>query len=219
MIVSTDFQNVYTRTESVHTDKRSNRIYKRLFDVLIASLVTLLVLVWLIPLVGLAIKLTSPGPILFIQLRTGRYGRAFRCFKFRTMTHEASKKFAQVTRNDPAITPIGQFLRKNSLDELPQFLNVLMGEMSVVGPRPHAVDHDKEFWSIIPYYPNRYAVRPGITGLAQVRGARGLTETTQKMARRVRYDLHYIKNRSLLLDVLICWWTIKTVFQGDENVW
>ncbi|GAB3900593.1 hypothetical protein GCM10028803_23740 [Larkinella knui] len=102
---------------------------------------------------------------------------------------------------------------------MPQFLNVLLGDMSLVGPRPHAVDHDKTYWTAIPRYPSRYAVRPGITGLAQVRGARGLTETPKKMERRLRYDLHYIKKCSFFFDMLICWWTIKTMFQGDENAW
>ncbi|MGM9508320.1 sugar transferase [Larkinella sp. GY13] len=219
MVTYTGLKDVKIDKINSYSGRSSGSISKRLFDIVAAIFIVFLVLLWMIPLVGLIIKFTSPGPVFFVQMRTGRHGRTFRCFKFRTMVHDRGKAFKQVTRNDPGITSIGRFLRKNNLDEMPQFLNVLLGDMSLVGPRPHAVDHDKAFWTSIPYYPNRYTVRPGITGLAQVRGARGLTETPKKMERRLRYDLHYIKNCSFLFDMLICWWTIKTMFQGDENAW
>jgi putative colanic acid biosynthesis UDP-glucose lipid carrier transferase len=219
MVTYTNRKTIQVDISSSNSSRSIGSILKRLFDLLASIFVVLLVLIWMIPLVGLLIKVTSPGPVFFVQSRTGRLGRTFRCLKFRTMVHDRGKAFTQVTRNDPGITSIGRFLRKNNLDEMPQFLNVLLGDMSLVGPRPHAVDHDKAFWTSIPFYPNRYYVRPGITGLAQVRGARGLTETTKKMERRLRYDLHYIKNYSFLFDLLICWWTVKTMFKGDKNAW
>lgn len=184
---------------------------------MVATLVTVLILVWLIPGISLLIMLTSPGPPLFVQYRTGRNGRPFRCLKFRTMTHQRNSAFQQATREDSRITRVGGFLRRTNLDEMPQFLNVLLGQMSVVGPRPHAIQHDAEYWFSIPDYRKRYSVVPGITGLAQVRGARGLTDDDLKMQHRLRYDLFYIKNRSLLQDIKICWWTVESTFRGDKN--
>ena len=196
--------------------------WKRLIDVSIASLVCLCVLSWLVPILGLLIKFTSSGPMLYIQWRTGRYGHPFRCYKFRTMAHNLNAghgPFKQTVKDDARITKIGRFLRKTNLDEMPQFINVLLGHMSLVGPRPHAVQHDAEFWFSIPGYDKRYHILPGITGLAQVRGARGLTDEAGKMEQRVKYDLFYIKKRSFRHDTQICWWTVKSMFQGDPNAW
>lgn len=192
---------------------------KRVFDIVVAILVTASVLIWLIPLLGLLIKLTSPGPALFIQLRTGRNGRVFPCLKFRTMTHIRNAGFKQATRNDQRVTRIGKFLRKSNLDEMPQFLNVLAGHMSIVGPRPHALPHDAQYWHTMPGYRERYTVKPGITGLAQVRGARGETNEAYKMKMRVQYDSLYIRRQSIWLDAKICWWTVKATFSGNTNAW
>ncbi|MFD2934216.1 sugar transferase [Spirosoma flavum] len=205
--------------EAYFTQQKANCIRKRFFDLLIAGLVTIFILIWLIPLFGLLIKLTSPGPIMFVQLRTGRNGRPFYCLKLRTMTYDRDAAFKQVVHNDSRVTRIGKFLRRTNLDEMPQFLNVLHGTMSVVGPRPHAIQHDEEFFSLIPDYYKRYAVLPGITGLAQVRGARGITDHHIKMQHRIRYDLFYINKYTLRQDMRICWWTVKSTLKGDKNAW
>ncbi|NEU69580.1 sugar transferase [Spirosoma agri] len=196
-----------------------NGIKKRLFDILLASFVTVAILIWLIPLLVLLIKLSSPGPALFVQTRTGRNGRVFPCLKFRTMSYVANAKFEQATRNDMRVTRIGKFLRKTNLDEMPQFLNVLVGHMSVVGPRPHPLPLDAQHWHTLPGYRERYTVRPGITGLAQARGARGETAELHKMQVRVRYDHLYIRNQSTRLDAKICWWTVKAAVNGNKNAW
>ncbi|MGF7214968.1 putative colanic acid biosynthesis UDP-glucose lipid carrier transferase [Spirosoma lacussanchae] len=192
---------------------------KRLLDLVVSGLVVLLVLSWLIPILGLAIRLTSPGPMLFIQVRTGRNGRLFRCLKFRTMTYDPNAQFRQATKNDHRVTRIGAFLRKTNIDELPQVLNVLWGDMSLVGPRPHAIQHDAQFWNAIPGYGYRYAIKPGITGLAQVRGCRGETSHISQMAHRVRLDKFYIQKQSVLLDIKICWWTVKSMLRGNTGAW
>lgn len=192
---------------------------KRLFDVIISGIVVIFFLSWLIPILGLMIRLTSPGPILFIQLRTGRNGRPFRCLKFRTMTYEKDAQFRQATKYDARVTRIGQFLRKTNLDEMPQFINVLLGDMSVVGPRPHALQHDAEYWNTLPGYQSRYRVKPGITGMAQICGSRGETETILKMKQRVTYDLFYIRRRSIGLDCKICWKTVHKTLIGDHKAW
>lgn len=195
---------------------------KWLFDVVVASIVVVCVLTWMMPIIGLLIKLTSPGPVFFVQWRTGRYGQPFRCFKFRTMHHNRAHghvPFRQTAHGDTRVTRIGQFLRKTNLDEMPQFLNVLMGNMSVVGPRPHAIQHDAEFWFSLPNYPRRYSIPPGITGLAQVRGARGITDDIKKMEQRLRYDLFYIRKKTLFHDAQICWWTVASMFRGDPKAW
>jgi putative colanic acid biosynthesis UDP-glucose lipid carrier transferase len=192
---------------------------KRLFDVIFSLLLCLFLLSWLIPMLGLAIRINSPGPILFVQLRTGRNGRQFRCFKLRTMVSRQESVFRQATKDDPRITKLGQILRKTNLDELPQFLNVLLGDMSIVGPRPHPIPLDAQHWYTMPNYPERYNVKPGITGLAQVRGCRGETDTLQKMEHRLRLDRWYIAKRSLALDLNICWWTVIKMVMGDSKAW
>jgi putative colanic acid biosynthesis UDP-glucose lipid carrier transferase len=196
--------------------RQATPLGKRVFDITVSSLVTLTVLTWMIPVIGLLVRLSSPGPIFFMQWRNGRNGRRFRCLKFRTMRFDRNAKFKQATANDPRITPIGRFLRKTNLDEMPQFLNVLMGDMSIVGPRPHAVEHDAQFEAVVPGYLARYAVKPGITGLAQTRGLRGETGMTD-MLHRVRLDRWYIQRQSAVLDVKICWWTVEKMVKGDEK--
>lgn len=194
--------------------------WKWWFDMVAASLIIVCILTWLAPIVGLLIKLTSPGPVFFVQRRTGRNGQPFRCYKFRTMVHNHKRTpFTQTTLKDTRVTPVGHWLRKTNLDEMPQFLNVLLGDMSVVGPRPHAIQHDSEFWFLLPDYAKRYNILPGITGLAQVRGARGITDDTKKMEQRLRYDLFYIRKSSIRHDLQICWWTLKAMFRGDPRAW
>ncbi|SOD91811.1 sugar transferase [Spirosoma fluviale] len=212
----------YTETQhEVYTSSVSEKglLSKRIFDIVFSLSISLFVLFWLIPLLGLAIRINSPGPMLFVQLRTGRNGRQFRCFKLRTMITRQDNTFQQATKNDPRVTRLGQILRKTNLDELPQFLNVLQGDMSIVGPRPHPIPLDAQHWYSMPNYPERYNVKPGITGLAQVRGCRGETDTLIKMEHRVRLDRWYINNRSFILDVKICWWTVYNMIKGDKKAW
>ncbi|QJW88505.1 sugar transferase [Spirosoma taeanense] len=190
---------------------------KRLFDIVVSGLVIVSLLIWLVPVIGLLIRLTSPGPMLFIQLRTGRNGRPFRCLKFRTMTYDKNAQFKQATKNDSRVTPIGRFLRKSNLDELPQVFNVLLGDMSIVGPRPHPIQLDAQHWSTMAGYPKRYAVKPGITGLAQVRGCRGETARLIDMQHRIRFDHLYIRKQTLPLDLKICWWTVTSMIKGDKK--
>ena len=205
--------------KEVNNSSIYSRYGKRLFDIIFSLSISFFLLSWLLPLAGLIIRLNSPGPIFFVQLRTGKNGRKFKCFKLRTMYHNKNAKFRQATAHDPRITHIGGLLRKTGIDELPQFINVLLGDMSVVGPRPHAVQHDREFWDVIPKYPIRYTIKPGITGLAQVRGARGETEALRKMEHRVRYDLYYIKKQSFALDLKLCIGTISSMLNGNVNAW
>jgi putative colanic acid biosysnthesis UDP-glucose lipid carrier transferase len=191
---------------------------KRTFDLLIAGLVTVFLLSWLLPLVGLAVILTSRGPAIFMQTRSGLNGRHFTCYKFRTMHWSGSKSpFTQALKDDARVTPIGRFLRRTNLDEMPQFLNVLLGHMSIVGPRPHPIQLDAEFWFSLPDYPYRYQVKPGITGLAQSCGCRGETSSPLKMKHRLMYDQFYIRKASLWLDVSICLRTLITMLSGNTD--
>lgn len=184
-------------------------VVKRWIDVLIASL-ALLVLVPVGLLIALAIKIESPGPVLFRQLRYGRNRSSFYICKFRSMTVTESKgDFTQASRNDVRVTRIGRFLRRTSLDELPQLYNVLRGEMSLVGPRPHAIAMDDAFAEVISNFGDRHLVRPGLTGLAQVSGYRGPTEALEQIEYRVQHDRLYISKWSVLLDMQIM---VRTVF-------
>jgi putative colanic acid biosynthesis UDP-glucose lipid carrier transferase len=191
------------------------RIIKRLEDMLLGSLISLLI-VPVCLVIAIAIKLTSPGPVVFKQYRMGINGRKFRVYKFRSMVlhQESSGGVTQATRSDARITPLGAFLRRTSLDELPQFFNVLQGRMSIVGPRPHALAHNEYYKDLVESYMQRHKVKPGITGWAQVSGYRGETDTLEKMQKRVEYDLWYIDNWSLWLDVKIIF---LTVFKGFLN--
>lgn len=192
-----------------------SRFIKRSEDIVIGSLISLLILPVCVA-IALAIKFTSPGPILFKQYREGSNGRHFKVYKFRSM-HVHNENDGQVTqakKNDSRITKIGAFLRRTSLDELPQFFNVLQGRMSIVGPRPHALAHNEQYKELVESYMRRHKVKPGITGWAQVNGLRGETDTLQKMQRRVEYDLWYIDNWSLWLDLKII---VMTIFKGFIN--
>ena len=184
-----------------------NRFYKRSFDVLFSLLVSIFLLSWLLPIIGILIKLDSKGPIYFRQNRPGFNEEGFGCYKFRTMkiNNETEKS---ATRNDPRVTKLGRFLRRTSVDELPQFVNVLLGQMSVVGPRPHLWRQNKEYNSTVHRYMLRHYVKPGITGLAQVKGYRGEIESDEDIINRTRYDFFYIENWSVLLDIKIIFQTV-----------
>ncbi|HEX8350001.1 MAG TPA: exopolysaccharide biosynthesis polyprenyl glycosylphosphotransferase [Hymenobacter sp.] len=190
---------------------------KRVFDIVFASLVLILLLSWLIPLIALLIKLDSKGPVFFKQLRTGKDGLPFYCFKFRSMRMSSDADHKQASRGDARITRLGAILRKTSLDELPQFFNVLWGEMSVVGPRPHMLKHTEDYAQVINNFMVRHTVMPGITGLAQVEGHRGETKEVTAMVKRVNADIFYIKNWSFLLDLKIIFLTVYQAIKGSEN--
>ena len=190
----------------------TNELVKRISDLVIASIIVVLISPLLLA-IAIGVKLSSPGPVLFKQRRNGLDGHEIVVYKFRSMrTMEDGEVVRQATRNDPRVTPFGAFLRRTSFDELPQFFNVLQGTMSIVGPRPHAVTHNKEYRQIIKAYMVRHKVKPGITGWAQVNGQRGETDTVEKMRTRVEYDLEYLRNWSLALDLKIIAATIRVLF-------
>tara|TARA_B100000674_G_scaffold446872_1_gene414093 strand:- start:1192 stop:1791 length:600 start_codon:yes stop_codon:yes gene_type:complete len=191
------------------------RIYKRFIDLFFGSIIILIISLPLL-FISLIIKLTSRGPIIFKQSRYGLNKKKFVMWKFRSMTFEKNAKFIQATSNDPRITKVGKFLRKTSLDELPQFFNVILGTMSIVGPRPHPIDLDEKHKDLIDNYMNRYQVKPGITGLAQISGWRGETDTLYKMEKRIECDLKYIANWNLLIDIKIIFQTVFKIIY-DRN--
>ncbi len=191
-----------------------NRILKRLEDIVLASLILMLISPVLLG-ISLAVKLTSPGPVIFRQTRYGMDGKAIMVWKFRSMkVMENDKVVTQATQNDPRVTKVGSFLRRTSLDELPQFINVLTGGMSIVGPRPHAVAHNEQYRQLIEGYMLRHKVKPGITGWAQINGWRGETDTLEKMEKRVEFDLEYIREWSVWFDIKI---VFLTIFKGFVN--
>jgi putative colanic acid biosynthesis UDP-glucose lipid carrier transferase len=193
-----------------------NGVAKRFFDITLSIFILLLISPILLGF-AIAIKLTSPGPIIFKQRRYGLDGQQILVYKFRSMTvTEDGVSVQQATKNDRRITPLGAFMRKTSVDELPQFVNVLQGRMSIVGPRPHAVAHNEMYRKQIKGYMVRHKVRPGITGWAQVNGFRGETDTLDKMEGRIRYDLAYLRNWSVALDFYIIYRTIVQVFKDDQ---
>ncbi len=194
----------------------TNRLIKRLSDIVLAVLILVLISPLLLG-VAIGVKLSSPGPVIFKQRRNGLDGEEIIVYKFRSMrTMDNGAVVKQATRDDPRVTPFGAFIRKTSLDELPQFINVLQGRMSIVGPRPHAVAHNEQYRELIKAYMVRHKVKPGITGWAQVNGLRGETETVDKMQARVEYDLAYMRNWSLTLDMQIILRTLKTVFDDRK---
>ncbi|CAN5230245.1 hypothetical protein BH09BAC4_BH09BAC4_34190 [soil metagenome] len=219
--LDSNYKNTYVYADSLPRNR--NLVYqqvgKRLLDFCFALFVTISILSWLIPLLGILIRIESRGPILYIQKRTGFRGIGFNCLKFRTMTHNPKATFQQAVKNDNRVTHLGRFLRRTNLDEMPQFLNVLMGDMSIVGPRPHALQHSAQFWNTMPDYRKRYRIKPGITGLAQVRGCRGETDQIMKMQHRVKYDRFYSRKKSPTLDMWICWLTLKSMLEGNMNAW
>ena len=201
-----------------HSKATNNFRRKQAFDFAFSSLVIFFLLSWLIPIVAILIKLESRGPIFFKQLRTGKNGKPFYCLKFRSMFLNADANSLQASKGDNRITKVGAFLRKNSLDELPQFFNVLCGEMSIVGPRPHMVRHTEDYAKSIHNFMDRHLIMPGITGLAQVSGHRGETRELDDMTKRVNADIHYLHNWSFWLDVKIVILTARQIFTKNENV-
>ncbi|MDP3858295.1 MAG: sugar transferase [Stagnimonas sp.] len=193
------------------------RLGKRLFDIAFSAAFLLIAGFWLLPLLALVIRIDSRGPALFRQRRVGQGGVVFTCLKFRTMTHSPEAEFCQVRRNDPRVTRVGSILRRTNLDELPQFLNVLIGQMSIVGPRPHVPELDEAFSGSVPSYACRNLVKPGITGLAQISGCRGETRSVREMNHRVRFDVFYIRSVSLGMDVGIVIKTALSVLRGDDR--
>lgn len=204
---------------SIPLDSVVNRFVKRTFDLIFSSIFILLILSWLVPIIGLLIKLESKGPVFFKQKRHGKDNDFFLCWKFRTMTYQKNAEFKQATKNDNRITKVGAILRKTSIDELPQFINVFIGDMSVVGPRPHPIALNEEFQPQIDRFWQRHAVKPGITGLAQARGFRGETAELSDMSGRVRLDRFYVKNWSLILDFKIIILTAISIVQGDQKAY
>jgi putative colanic acid biosynthesis UDP-glucose lipid carrier transferase len=196
----------------------TNDLTKRISDIVLASIILVLISPLLL-ITAVGVKLSSPGPVIFRQKRNGLDGGEITVYKFRSMrTMDNGPKVAQATKDDPRITPFGAFLRRTSLDELPQFFNVLQGSMSIVGPRPHAVAHNEMYREIIKAYMVRHKVKPGITGWAQVNGLRGETDTVEKMKARVEYDLEYLRNWSLTLDLQIIVRTVRVLF-FDRNAY
>lgn len=194
-----------------------NRITKRTFDFIFSSLVLILIFPIVFIIFGTIIKLGSKGPVFFKQKRTGLNGRDFVCYKFRSMRQNKDADKVQAKAGDMRITRVGAFMRKTNIDELPQFINVFINDMSIVGPRPHMLSHTEQYSALIDEYMVRHLVKPGITGLAQVSGYRGETETVDKMEARVKADIQYLENWSIWLDIKIILLTVYNVFRGDPN--
>ncbi len=196
----------------------STKAFKRGFDIVFSLIVIIGLLSWLVPLLAILIKLESKGPVFFKQGRPGIDEKEFFCYKFRSMQMNKTTE-REASKNDPRVTKIGKFMRKTSIDEMPQFLNVLFGEMSVVGPRPHLWSQNKAYGNRIKKYMVRHYVKPGITGLAQVRGFRGEIETDDDMINRIKFDVFYIENWSLILDLKIIVQTVINIFKGDDKAY
>lgn len=190
---------------------------KRSFDVLFSLFAIIFLLSWMIPLLALLIKLNSKGPVFFVQLRSGKDNKEFKCFKLRTLKVNADADSIQVTRDDARFTKLGKFLRKTNLDELPQFFNVLLGNMSVVGPRPHMLKHTEDYSRLMDEYMIRQFVKPGVTGWAQVNGFRGEIKKEEQLRKRIEHDIWYLENWSLWLDFRIIFLTLYITIKGDKN--
>lgn len=200
-------------------DSAFARGLKRTFDVVFSLAVIVGIFSWLFPLLALMVKMSSKGPVFFKQVRLGRDNKQFVCWKFRSMRMNVEADVKQATKNDPRVTRVGAFLRKSNLDEMPQFFNVFLGQMSVVGPRPHPLRLNDQYRDIIDKYMVRHFVRPGITGWAQVSGFRGETRTPEMMEKRVELDVWYLENWSFWLDLKIIVKTVTNMFGKDENAY
>ncbi|HIO25994.1 MAG TPA: exopolysaccharide biosynthesis polyprenyl glycosylphosphotransferase, partial [Flavobacteriaceae bacterium] len=196
-----------------------NQFIKRSFDIILSLIVLIGVLSWLSPILAILIRLESKGPVFFRQKRNGLDYKEFYCYKYRSMRVNPEAHLHQVRKNDVRITKIGKLLRKTSIDELPQFINVLFGDMSVVGPRPHMVSHTHMYAERIDKFMVRHFVKPGITGLAQTSGFRGEVERDSDIINRVKYDIFYIENWSLLLDIKIIFQTVFNALKGEEKAY
>lgn len=197
-------------------ERNANRVLKRAFDIAFSGTFLIFSPLIFIP-VAIAIKMSSPGPVFFKQKRTGYMGKDFLCWKFRTMRVNTQADTLQATKSDPRKTKLGDFLRRTSIDELPQFINVFRGDMSIVGPRPHMLKHTEDYRRLIGQYMVRHLIKPGITGWAQVRGYRGQTEELWQMERRVEHDIWYIEHWTFFLDLKIIIRTVINAFGGEEN--
>ncbi|MDO5509083.1 MAG: exopolysaccharide biosynthesis polyprenyl glycosylphosphotransferase [Weeksellaceae bacterium] len=198
-------------------DSLANILLKRIFDILFSLFIIIFIFSWLLPIIAMLIIIDSGFPVFFTQKRHGMDNRVFNCFKFRTMVNNKHSNEKITVKNDPRITPLGKILRKTSIDELPQFFNVLLGDMSVVGPRPHMVNQNNHYKTLIKRYNFRHYVKPGITGLAQVEGYRGEIKEEKDMRNRVLADINYIRNWSFKLDLQIIYRTILKTIKGDQN--
>ena len=196
-----------------------NTILKRTFDITFSLFIIIFLLSWITPIIGLLIKIESRGPVLFKQIRNGIKFREFTCYKFRSMIENNDADIQQATKNDKRVTKIGKILRKTSLDELPQFFNVLIGNMSVVGPRPHMIRENERYSKSVDKFMVRHFVKPGITGLAQVKGFRGEIETDEDIINRVKYDIYYLENWSLILDLNIVFLTTINFLTGQKKAY
>lgn len=204
---------------TIPIDTPLNQFIKRTFDIVMSILVLVGLLSWLTPIMAILIKLDSKGPVFFKQKRNGLDYKEFYCYKFRSMQPNPTADLHQVSRNDQRITRLGRAIRHTSIDELPQFINVLKGEMSVVGPRPHMVSHTHMYAERIDKFMVRHFIKPGITGLAQVSGYRGEVETDNDIINRVKFDIFYVENWSLLLDIKIIIQTVVKALKGDEKAY
>lgn len=204
---------------TIHLEDNFNSFIKRSFDILFSTLVLVFLLSWLIPLLAIVIKINSRGPVFFKQKRNGYNFREFWCYKFRSMKLNREANTSQATKNDYRVTSVGKYLRKFSIDELPQFFNVLVGDMSVVGPRPHMLKENEKYKSTIDKFMVRHYVKPGITGLAQTKGFRGEIETNHDIVNRIKYDIYYIENWSFMLDLKIIIETVINVIRGEKKAY
>ncbi len=204
---------------TIPIQEKVNQLTKRTFDILFSLFIIIFVLSWLTPILAIIIKLESKGPVFFKQSRNGFNYKEFDCYKFRSMTPNKDAHLFQATKGDNRVTKVGAFIRKTSIDELPQFFNVLFGDMSVVGPRPHMVSHTNMYAQRIDKFMVRHFVKPGITGLAQISGFRGEVETDKDIINRVKYDIFYIENWSLLLDLKIMLQTLTNALKGEEKAY
>ncbi len=204
---------------TIHLEDPLNSFIKRSFDIVFSLTVILLLLSWLMPLVAIFIKLSSKGPVFFKQKRNGFNFKEFNCFKFRSMKINKEANTMQATKNDYRVTKLGKILRKYSVDELPQFFNVLIGNMSIVGPRPHMIKENEKYKSTIDKFMVRHYVKPGITGLAQIKGFRGEIETESDIVSRIKYDIFYIENWSFILDLKIIFMTIINLIRGEKKAY
>lgn len=200
-------------------DETLNKVIKRLFDLVFSSLIIVGLLSWLTPIMAIIIKWESKGPVFFVQKRNGLNYKEFNCYKFRSMELNDKADLDLASKNDVRITKVGKFIRKTSIDELPQFFNVLLGDMSVVGPRPHMVSVTNLYALQVDKFMVRHFVKPGITGLAQTKGFRGEVETDEDIINRVKYDIYYMENWSILLDIKIIFNTIFNTLKGDEKAY
>ncbi len=200
-------------------DETLNKVFKRVFDIIFSSIVILGLLSWLTPIMAIIIKWDTKGPLFFVQKRNGLNYKEFNCYKFRSMELNDKADLDLASKNDVRITKVGKFIRKTSIDELPQFFNVLLGDMSVVGPRPHMVSVANLYASKVDKFMVRHFVKPGITGLAQTKGFRGEVETDEDIINRVKYDIFYMENWSILLDIKIILNTIYNMLKGDEKAY